>query len=393
MFDIKKESREIFPEVVALRRDFHRHPELGFQEIRTSRIVAEKLQEFGLEVKTEVNRTGVVGILKGSSPGKTVLLRADMDALKINEENDCEYKSEIEGVMHACGHDAHTAMLLMAAKLLARHKEDIRGNVKFVFQPSEESFPGGAWGMIEEKVMENPHVDAVFAQHVWSGIPSGKIGIKSGPVLAAADEFKITIKGVGGHGAAPHLGVDSIVIGSQVVLALQTLASREIDPILPKVISIGTFHSGTVMNALPAEAKLTGTVRLTAPELRDEIPSKMERIIKGICKALRGKYTFEYIKGYPPTINDPQMTELAKKAAIETVGEENIVYPEMEMGGEDFSYFLERAPGCFIMLGISNPQKGFDKETHHPQFDLDEEALPVGVEMMVRVALNFLNDA
>ncbi|MGB9553400.1 MAG: M20 metallopeptidase family protein, partial [bacterium] len=239
MFEIKKESQEIFSEVVALRRDFHKHPELGFQEFRTSRIVAEKLQEFGLDVKTGINRTGVMGFLRGSSPGKTVLLRADMDALKINEENDCEYKSEVEGVMHACGHDAHTAMLLMAAKLLARHREEIRGNIKFIFQPSEENFPGGALGMIEENVMENPHVDAVFAQHVWSDIPVGKIGIRSGPTLAAADEFKITIKGMGGHGASPHLGIDAIVIGSQTVLALQTLVSREIDPLLPKVVSIG----------------------------------------------------------------------------------------------------------------------------------------------------------
>ncbi|MDI6601010.1 MAG: M20 family metallopeptidase [Thermoanaerobacteraceae bacterium] len=391
MFDVKKECQQLFDEVVALRRDFHKHPELGFQEVRTSTIVAEKLKEYGLEVKTGVNKTGVVGLLRGAQSGKTVLLRADMDALKVNEENECDYRSEVDGVMHACGHDAHTAMLLMAAKVLSMHKDEIKGNIKFLFQPSEENFPGGALGMIEEGVMENPHVDAVFGQHVWAGIPAGKIGVRPGPLMAAPDEFRLTIRGKGGHGSAPHLGIDALVIGAQVVLALQTLVSREIDPLNPAVVSIGTFNSGTVMNAIPSEAKMTGTVRLTDPELRKEMPDKIERIVKGICEALRGEYTLEYVHGYPPTVNDPEMTELAREAVKEVVGEENIVDPGISMGGEDFSYFLEKAPGSFLMLGITNAERGIDKNNHHPRFDIDEEALPLGVEALVRVALKFLN--
>lgn len=391
MFDVKRECEELFDEVVAIRRDFHKHPELGFQEVRTAGIVAEKLREYGLEVKTGINKTGVVGLLRGAQPGKTVLLRADMDALKVNEENECDYKSEIEGVMHACGHDAHTAMLLVAAKVLSRHRDEIKGNIKFLFQPSEENFPGGALGMIEEGVLEDPHVDAVFGQHVWAGIPSGKIGVRPGPIMAAPDEFRLTIKGKGGHGSAPHLGVDALVIGAQVVLALQTLVSREIDPLNPAVVSIGTFNSGTVMNAIPSETKMTGTVRLTDPELRKEMPAKIERIVKGVCDAMRGEYSLEYIHGYPPTVNDPEMTELAGEALREAFGEENIVDPGISMGGEDFSYFLEKVPGSFIMLGITNEEKGIDKNNHHPKFDIDENALPLGVEALVRIALKFLN--
>ncbi|TZE80249.1 amidohydrolase [Calorimonas adulescens] len=391
VFDVKRECEELFDEVVAIRRDFHKHPELGFQEVRTAGIVAEKLREYGLEVKTGINKTGVVGLLRGAQPGKTVLLRADMDALKVNEENECDYKSEIEGVMHACGHDAHTAMLLVAAKVLSRHRDEIKGNIKFLFQPSEENFPGGALGMIEEGVLEDPHVDAVFGQHVWAGIPSGKIGVRPGPIMAAPDEFRLTIKGKGGHGSAPHLGVDALVIGAQVVLALQTLVSREIDPLNPAVVSIGTFNSGTVMNAIPSETKMTGTVRLTDPELRKEMPDKIERIVKGVCDAMRGEYSLEYVHGYPPTVNDPEMTELAGEALREAFGEENIVDPGISMGGEDFSYFLEKVPGSFIMLGITNEEKGIDKNNHHPKFDIDENALPLGVEALVRIALKFLN--
>ncbi len=391
MFDIKRECSLLFDEAVALRRDFHRHPELGFREVRTSGIVAEKLRECGLEVTMGVNKTGVVGLLRGPQPGKTVLLRADMDALPVSEENDCDYRSEVDGVMHACGHDAHTAMLLMAAKILSKHRDGISGNIKFVFQPSEEYATGGAQGMISEGVMENPHVDAVFGQHVWSSVPFGKIGVRPGPLMASPDAFTITIRGKGGHGSAPHLGTDALVIGAHVVLALQTLVSREIDPLNPAVVSIGTFTSGTVMNAIPSQASMTGTIRLVDPVLRKEMPNKIERIVKGVCEAFRGEYSFEYIHEYPPTINDPQMTELAKQAAEEVVGEGNVIDPGITMSAEDFSYFLQEAPGSFLFLGIANPDKGIDKNNHHPQFDIDEDALPLGIELLVRIALKYLN--
>jgi amidohydrolase len=391
MFDIKKECTQLFDETVALRRDFHKHPEIGFKEVRTSGIVAKKLKDYGLEVKEGINKTGVVGLLRGTQPGKTVLLRADMDALEVNEENKCDYKSEVEGLMHACGHDAHTAMLIMTAKILAKHRNEIKGNIKFLFEPSEEYFPGGAQGMIKEGVMENPHVDAVFGQHVWADVPAGKIGVRPGPLMAAPDTFTITIKGKGGHGSEPQLGTDALIIGAHVALALQTIVSREINPLSPAVVSIGTFNSGTVMNAIPSRAIMTGTVRVVDPQLREEMPGKIERIIKGVCEAMRGEYKLEYIHEYPPVINDLGAAGIAEQAALKTVGNNNVIDPGLTMSSEDFSYFLEKAPGCFILLGNSNPEKGIDKSNHHPEFNVDEDVLPLGIEVLIRTALKFLN--
>jgi len=388
---IRGEVVDLKDELVALRRDFHMHPELGFQEVRTSKIVGDYLESLGLEVKRGVGGTGVVGLLRDKGKGKTVMLRADMDALPVHELNDVSYKSQSDGVMHACGHDGHTAMLLIAAKILVKHKDEIKGNIKFVFQPCEETMPGGAKAMIDDGVLENPHVNAAFGIHLTSSVPTGRIGIREGAMMAAGDKFVVDVMGKGGHGAKPHLTVDPIVISSYVIQALQTIVSREVNPIEAIVLTIGEIEGGTAFNVIPSDVRFTGTVRTFNESLHKEIPTRMERIIKGVCQAFRAQYKLDYQAGVPALVNDSAKAKLVKSIAEKVVGKEHIV-DYQTMGYDDVSYFLQEVPGAYYVIGSGNKDRGTDYPHHNPRFNIDEDSLPIGAEMHIRVALGFLRN-
>jgi amidohydrolase len=383
---------ELGPEVAADRRYLHQHPELAFQEENTARFVAERLRELGIETRTGIAKTGVLGLLRGGQPGKTVLLRADMDALPMEELNEVPYKSRTPGAMHACGHDAHTAMLLGVAKLLAVRRDEIRGTVKFAFQPAEES-EGGAKPMIDEGVLENPRVDAAFGVHIGQDLPVGTIGVCTGPMNAASDGFVATIVGQGGHAARPHGCVDPVVIAAQCIVALQTLVSREVNPLRQAVITVGSLHAGTVSNIIPEEAVMRATVRTFDEEVRRQLAERIPALLRGIATAMRGEADVQYKLGYPTLVNDAAMTDLVREVAREVVGPEKLIEREPGMGGEDMAYFLQEAPGCFFRIGSRNPARGLVYGHHHPRFDIDEEALPVGVAAVAAVALRYLNGA
>jgi len=388
--ELKKEIEELIPELVELRRSLHRHPEPGFQEVWTGQTMAEKLKALGYEVKAGIAKTGVMGLLKGGNPGKTLLLRSDIDALTIGEKNQIDYASEQPGVMHACGHDGHMAIALTVAKILSRHQSELSGNIKFVFQPAEEG-PGGAKPMIEEGVLDDPKPDLALGLHLWNVLPVGTVGIRPGPTFACLDAIDITIRGKGGHGAAPHQTVDSIVATAQVINALQTVVSREVDPIKPAVVTIGTIEGGHAYNIIANEVKMKGTVRAFDLELRKTLPERIERIIKGATSAMRAEYDFEYRFGYPPLVNDEVVCNWMREIAAEVVGAENITVPDPTMGGEDMAYFLQEVPGCYLLLGSANEAKGLNKPHHNPEFNFDEAALPIGVEILAGAALRFLS--
>ncbi len=372
------------------RRDFHMYPELGFEETRTAARIAKALRAAGIdEIQTGVAKTGVVALIRGRIPGKTILLRADIDALPVAERNDVPYRSRNPGVMHACGHDAHAAMLLAVARILHARRADFDGVVKLVFQPAEEG-PGGALPMIHEGVLENPHVDAALALHVWNLLPVGQIGLKAGPIMANTDEFSLTIRGRGGHGAMPHLSVDAVTAAAQVVSALQSVVSRQVSPMDSAVLTIGTIHGGERHNVIAHEVTMTGTVRSFSPEVGMALPGMIERIVRGVTSAMSAEYELEYHRVYPATLNDPLATEVVRHAAAKVVGLENVIDAEASMGGEDMAFFLQKVPGCFFFLGSANPAKGLTNPHHHPAFDLDEEALPIGVQVLVQAAMDML---
>jgi len=389
---LREFAEEIGPGVVADRRYLHQHPELGFQEENTARFVAERLQTFNLdEVRTGVAKTGVVGVLHGGKgPGKCVLLRADMDALPITELNDVPYKSENNGVMHACGHDAHTAMLLGAARVLSDLRGEFAGTIKFVFQPSEEANGGGAKPMIAEGVMENPHVDAAFGIHVGSNIPVGQVAVRPGPVNASADGAFVTIRGLGGHAARPHIAIDPIVVGAHCIVALQTLVSREVDPFEPAVITVGTLHAGTVSNVIPEEAWFRATIRTTSEQTRQLLAKRIPEVCHGVAATFRATAEVEYTFGYPPLVNNDAMAGLVREVALDLVGAERVVEAPPGMGAEDMSYFINAAPGAFYRLGVRNEATGMTYGHHHPRFNVDEDALATGVAMHAAVALRYL---
>src|SRR5919202_560587 len=377
-------------QVVLDRRHLHAHPELAFQEHETVRFIAERLRSHGLEVRSGVAETGVVGLLRGGRPGRTVLLRADIDALPIQEENDVAYRSQRAGVMHACGHDGHTAILLNAARVLTERRERLAGNVKLVFQPSEEQPPGGALAMIEQGVLEDPKVDAAFGLHLNATYPTGTIVARPGVGQAAADTFRIEIAGQGGHAARPHLCVDTVLVAAQVVTALHTLVAREVDPVEPAVLTVGMLQAGTAPNVIPPTALLAGTVRTFDPELRQKMARRVEAVAAGIAQAMGAESRCEYSFGYPSVVNDPAMTELVAEVARAVVGPERVTPGERAMPADDFAYMLERVPGCYFKLGVGDPAGGPRFGNHHPRFDLDESALPLGVEMFVRVVERYL---
>jgi amidohydrolase len=388
---IVDKSAEIKAELIQIRRDIHAHPETGLQEIRTAALIVEKLKSLGIDVKSKVGITGVVGTLRGKYPGKTILIRADMDCLELQEQNEVDYKSMFPGRMHACGHDAHTTWVLGAAMILSSMTDKIHGNVKFLFQPAEET-EGGADRMIQEGALEDPHVDAAIGAHVWPAIESGKIGVKYGPMMAAPDLFRITIYGKGGHGAEPHNCIDPIAIACQVYMAFQTIISRKTNPVEPAVLTVGQFNAGTAHNIIPDKVDMVGTVRTLTYELRESIPKMMEAVLKGITEANGATYKFEYIPYYPPVINADEMTALIEEAGKEILGEGYVIrLDEPTMGGEDFSYFQQKVPGTFFTVGTYNADKGLVKSLHNPQFNLDEDILPKAAAVLAQCAIAYLN--
>ncbi|MDO7787853.1 M20 metallopeptidase family protein [Desulforamulus aquiferis] len=388
--DIKKEVASLNKELINLRRDLHMHPELGYEEVRTSKLVADYLRDCGLEV-TNVAKTGVVGLLRGAKQGKTLLLRADMDALEQTELNDIGYRSLHEGKMHACGHDGHTAMLMVTAKILAKYRAQIDGNIKFVFQPNEET--AGALDMIKEGILESPRVDAAFGLHLWTPLESGKIGVVAGPTMAGNEEFELTIHGRGGHTASPQASIDPIMAAATIVQSIQLLQTREVSVLSPTLIIFGKIKGGTGRNIIADKVELGGTIRYlyeNEDEKKEELKASFERIIGGICTATRTKYSLTYIPSNPSIINDPSMVELVRISAQKTLGCDQNVVPQLVMAGEDFAEFSRRVPSAFFFIGTGNKEKGTDYPHHHPQFNIDEDTLATGVEMHVRNTLAFL---
>ena len=392
---IRSDVDEILPGVIADRRHLHQHPELAFEEHETAKFVAERLRQLGVEdIRTGVGGTGVTGLIHGrKGPGKVVLLRADMDALPIQEENEVDYASTVPGKMHACGHDAHTAMLLGTARVLMQRREEFAGTVKLLFQPAEEVPPGGAIAMIRDGALEDPHVDAVLGLHVAADMPAGQIGVREGPGSAGSDRFRVTIQGKGGHAARPQSAIDPVVIAAQIVLALQTLVSRETDPMQAAVVSTTAILAGEAFNVIPDTAELRGTVRTLSPEVRARMQERLPALVEGVARAMGAEAQVEYILGYPGIVNDPAMVAIVRQAAIEVAGEENVVVNELGMGGEDFAYFSLERPGCFFRVGTRNEARGIVWGHHHPRFDVEEEGMVNGMATMAQAAIAYLNGA
>ncbi|CAH0286411.1 M20 family metallopeptidase [Peribacillus sp. Bi134] len=376
-------------EVIAWRRYLHKYPELSFQEEKTAQFVYETLQTFGELEISRPTKTSIMARLIGQQPGKVIALRADMDALPIVEENDFDFVSQNSGVMHACGHDGHTAMLLGTAKILTQLKDQIKGEVRFLFQHAEELPPGGAQEMVRAGVLDG--VDMIIGSHLLSTLPLGKISLGYGPVMAGADTFNITVVGKGGHASQPELTVDPIAIGTQVVSNLQHIVSRYRDAQEALVISVTQFHAGSAINVIPSKVSIGGSVRSFNPELREEIPNFIERIVKGITEAHGATYEFDYQFGYAPTINDEEVTRLMDETVCEIFGEESREISKPIMGSEDFSAFQKVVPGSYIGIGARNEEKGIIYPHHHPKFTVDEQALQNGVKLFVHGTLKMLN--
>lgn len=387
---IKKLAAEIFPLIVEIRRKLHRCPELSWEEYQTMNLITDYLDQWGIPYTKGIAKTGICAVIFGKEGGKTVLYRADMDALPVQEETGVSYASEQEGKMHACGHDAHTAMALAVAYILNQCKEAFAGNVKILFQPGEET-TGGAEPMISEGVMENPKVDGAFCCHVFPQIPIGKIGVKDGGIMASPDNFEIIIHGAGGHGAVPEQAIDPIVIGSQVVLALQTIVSRRIGPSVPAVVTVGAFHGGTMHNIIPDSVRLMGTMRSADPETRNLLPRLIEEITRGIVQANGAQchFIFDYL--YPPTVCDPGMNQIVKEAAQKMLGNDAVIHVEQcRMTGDDFAYFAERVPSSYFFMGIGNPDKNTEYELHSSQFNIDEDVLLFGPQVLAAAVFDYL---
>jgi carboxypeptidase Ss1 len=367
-----------------MRRDFHKHPETGFAEVRTSRVIADELKQMGIHVQTDIAKTGVIGTLHVNGVSGTVAFRADMDALPIQEENNLEFKSQNEGVSHACGHDANIAMLLGAARLMVQLKDRLKRHVKFIFQPCEEQHPGGAKLMVEQGVLQN--VDEIYGLHIEPNIPSGIFGVRAGATMAATDRIVITIIGKGGHASTPHLCVDPIVIAAEVILAIQTIISRKVNPLSPCVVSLCQISGGTTFNVIPDKVKIIGTVRTLAKELRYKMPILLEETIRGITSLNNATYQFEYLKGHPPLNNPHQQVDFIQNKIIELFGSKAIEHIDPKMGGEDFSYYLEKIKGAYIFLGSGNLEKGASQPLHSPRFLLDEDVLYMGPALFAFIA-------
>lgn len=379
---IKKLAREYFEEFIAIRHHLHANPELSYQEFETSKFIQNKLSEFGIPYEIKAT-TGVVGLIEGKDPGSRVFaIRADIDALPIIEENDVPYKSTKKGVMHACGHDVHTTCLLGAAKILTQLRDEWHGTIKLIFQPGEEKNPGGASYMIRDGVLEHPKPSGIVAMHVHTGMPVGKTSFRSGKVMASADELYFTIKGKGGHAAAPHLCVDPILIASHLIIALQQVVSRNSNPFDPSVLSITSIQGGATTNVIPNEVKLMGTFRAMDEKWRAEAQQLIKKISKDLVHSMGGELDVHIDKGYPAVINNEKLNASARKAAEEFFGEENVSETELRMGAEDFGYYAQQIPACFYRVGVMNKEKGITSGVHTPTFNIDENAIEVGMGLM-----------
>lgn len=386
MLDLRKYIRETKDLIVKTRRDLHLIPEPAYTEKKTADYVARYLKSLKLDVHTGIARYGVVGVMDTGKPGKTLLIRSDMDALPITEETGREFASTHAGAMHACGHDGHMAMVLGAATALSKLKDKLKGTLKFLFQPAEEG-PGGAKPMIEQGVMETPTVDYAVGCHLWPAIAEGTIGVKAGPLMAAMDRFDLRIIGRGGHGAMPHLCVDALEVGTQVINALQRIVSRQMDPLRPSVVTVGSFHAGSTFNVIPGEAEICGTTRTFDRDVWNTWPERLDKIIGGVCESMGAGYDLKYSQGYPPLLNDPDMAQVVAHCAQKVVGKEHVIEPESTMGGEDMAFYLEKTKGCFFFLGVGREGCA---PIHNSRFDFNEDVLLLGVETYCRIALDLL---
>lgn len=388
---IRKAAADLLPDITSVRRHLHAHPELSFEEFKTAAFVDEQLKSMGIaDVQTMAN-TGRVATIKGRNPDKKVVaLRADMDALPIQEQNNVPYKSGNDGVMHACGHDVHTSSLLGAANILNGLKDQFEGTVKLVFQPGEEKLPGGASLMIKEGVLKNPAVNSMFGQHVMPFLPAGKVGFRSGLYMASTDEIYVTVKGKGGHGAMPHLNIDTVMITAQMLTALQQVVSRGANPTVPSVLSFGKVIANGATNVIPNEVYLEGTFRTLDEKWRKEAHQLMLKIANGVAESLGGSVEFNIMQGYPFLKNDEQLTAKAKQAAIDYLGKDNVVDLDIWMAAEDFSFYSQEVPACFYRLGTRNEARGITSSVHTPTFDIDELALEVGMGLMAWQAIKEL---
>ncbi|MFL1674159.1 amidohydrolase [Paenibacillus thiaminolyticus] len=375
-----------YEETVAWRRHLHRHPEVSYEERQTALFVAEKLESFGLEVTAGVGGHGVVGSLKNGA-GPVVALRADMDALAIQDEKACEYASTVPGVMHACGHDAHTATLLSVARAMAEHREEWSGEVRFVFQPAEEVSPGGAQAMIKEGTLQG--VDRMYGVHLWTPIPSGMVAVRPGPMMAAVDDFFLTVYGRGGHGGMPHLCTDAVVIGAQLVQQWQTIVSRSVSPLQPAVVSVGALQAGSTQNVIADRAVLKGTIRSFDPAARELLRERFETILQHTCAMHGAEYELEYRVGYPALVNHESEAERVRRVAAGCFGAERVQEADMLMPAEDFAYYMKEVPGCFVLVGAGNGEAA-SYPHHHPRFDIDEPAMLTAGELLAGLACDAL---
>lgn len=389
---IQELARQYHPNSIEQRRFLHRNPELSFEEVETGRYIAARLKELGIPHRHGIADNGVVALIQGRNPKKKVVaLRADMDALPIQETSQVEYKSRRDGVMHACGHDAHTASLLGTARILYELRDQFEGTVKCIFQPGEEKLPGGASIMIREGVLEKPKPVSIFGQHVHPPLRAGMVGMKPGIYMASSDELYVTVKGKGGHGAMPHECIDPIVITAQIIVALQQIVSRYADPAVPSVLTFGKINTtGGATNVIPNEVKLEGTFRTMHEKWRSAAHKRMKKIAESLAKSMGGACEFNIVRGYPVLHNNPELTARAKQWAVEFLGKDHVVDLPMRMTAEDFAYFAQAMPACFYRLGTGNPERGIKSPLHTSTFDIDEKALETGIGLMTWLAVKEL---
>ncbi|MFZ9944001.1 MAG: M20 metallopeptidase family protein [Bacteroidia bacterium] len=391
---IKSLADQLLDETIAVRRHLHMHPELSFQETETCAYVWSRLDQIGISEKRRLANTGIEALIRGKNPdSRTIALRADMDALPIKELNQVPYKSTNEGVMHACGHDAHTASLLGAANILHKLKDEFEGTIKLIFQPGEEKLPGGASMMIRDGVLENPKPNGVIGQHVMPLIESGKVGFRSGIYMASTDEIYLRIKGKGGHGAMPHLNIDPVLIASNVIVALQQVVSRHANPTMPSVLSFGKFIANGATNVIPDEAYLEGTFRTLDEKWRAEAHEKIRSIVESVASSMGAVAELEIRKGYPALYNDPALTSMARSAAVEYLGHDHVIDLDIWMAAEDFSYYSQQSAACFYRLGTRNESRGITSSVHTPTFDIEEKSLAVGMGLMAWLAIKGLQQS
>ncbi|WP_026688821.1 M20 metallopeptidase family protein [Alteribacter aurantiacus] len=390
-FSVKGKGKEVKELVVHYRRHFHQHPELSQEETETSKTIQAFLKEEGIPFEAGFATHGVLGVIEGGKPGKTVALRADIDALPIHEKNDVDYASKTPGKMHACGHDAHTAMLMGTGALLNRYKDELQGTVLLVFQPAEELAPvGGAEAMMKDGVFAKHKPDAIFAQHMWPDLPVGQVGVMQGPIMGNSDRLSLTIRGAGGHASMPHQGKDAIVIAAQVITQLQTIVSRNVDPMASAVITFGEIHGGDRYNVIPSAVTLDGTVRTNSDEVKEKVKSRILKAVEGLAAAHEVEIDVDYVDGYPATVNSPEWEAPVRETAQRILGEEATPTVNPSLGGEDFGRFLHEYPGLYYWLGTAIPERPVQKPLHDAEFNINEASLSIGTELMTQLAIDAL---